>query len=84
MPCLHASTGREGERARGDGFGGIPPVGFRDVRGSFVRGVDFGNLHVSMIGGTEAFRQGVFTWLLHSPPWQETSCHGGGIVTSAC
>lgn len=50
----------EGEGACGDGFGGVPPVGFRDVRGSFIRRVDFGNLHVSMIDGTEAFRQDVF------------------------
>ncbi len=53
----------EGEGACGDGFGGVPPVGFRDVRGSLVRRIDFGNLHISMIDGTEAFRQGVFTWI---------------------
>ena len=47
----------EGEGACGDGFGGVPPVVFRDVQGSFVRRVDFGNLHVSMIDVAQAFRQ---------------------------
>ena len=44
---------------RGDGFRRVPQVGFDDLRGVFVGGVDFCDLHVPVVDVALPFGQGV-------------------------